>query len=341
MASVAVGAVASWLRSGAAVTAERLGITLPKPVQPLPEIPAGVSLGIDGVSPVHHPELGVLPDRHRPGGAAKVSTEDWDLRVTGRVDREITLDYETLLDRPMIEVDATIACVSNEVGGDLVGTARWLGCRLDDLLDEAGVDPSADQVVGRSVDGFTAGFPTAVLDGRDAIVAVGMNGEPLPTDHGYPARLIVPGLYGYVSATKWLSEIELTRFDEFEGYWIPRGWDVEAPVEPASRGSTPPESAPRCPPAEALGRRGRLGPDPGDRAGRGRPWTTVRGSRPPWARSTRARPGASGESTSCPSPGEHTLAVRATDAEGETQTSRTTRPGPNAATGHHTMEYSR
>lgn len=335
VASVAVGAVASWLRSGAAVTAERLGITLPKAAQPLPDIPPDVSLGIDGVSPFITP----TSDFYRIDTALvvpRVSTDDWTLKVTGRVDDEVTLDYETLLERPMIELDATIACVSNEVGGDLVGTARWLGCRLDDLLAEAGIDPSADQVVGRSVDGFTAGFPTAVLDGRDAIIAVGMNGDPLPTDHGYPARLIVPGLYGYVSATKWLAEIELTRFDEFEGYWIPRGWDVEAPVVPASRIDTPRNGA-NVPAGQTLS----VG---------GVAWAPVQGIAAvevsvdggPWEQ---ARLGEEYLGTTwrqwgvdlVPTPGEHTIAVRATDAEGETQTAEITRPGPNAATGHHTI----
>ena len=336
VASVALATVASWLRNGAAVTAERLGVTLPKPAQPLPDIPPQVSVGIEGVEPFITPNSRfyridtalVVP---------KVSTEDWQMSVTGKVAEEITLDYAELLDRPMIEVDATIACVSNEVGGDLVGTARWLGCRLDDLLDEAGVDPSADQVVGRSVDGFTAGFPTAILDGRDAIVAVGMNGEPLPTDHGYPARLIVPGLYGYVSATKWLAEIELTRFDEFEGYWIPRGWDAEAPVVTASRIDTP-----------------RFGADvPAGRplAVGGVAWAMIRGIESvevsidggPWES---ARLGQEYSGTTwrqwayefVPDPGDHSIAVRAIDTDGDVQTAERTRPGPNAATGHHTVD---
>lgn len=338
VASAALGAAASWLRSGAAVTAERLGIALPKPVQPLPDIPPDVSLGIDGVDPFITPNS----EFYRIDTALvvpRVSTDDWDLSITGKVGQEITLDYETLLERPMMEVDATIACVSNEVGGDLVGTARWLGCRLDDLLEEAGIDPSADQIVGRSVDGFTAGFPTAVLDGRDAIVAIGMNGEPLPTDHGYPARLIVPGLYGYVSATKWLSEIELTRFDEFEGYWIPRGWDVEAPVVPASRIDTPKNGA-----QVQSGQTQSIG---------GVAWAPINGIASvevsiddgPWEQ---AQLGQDYKGTTwrqfgfdfVPAAGEHTIAVRATDTEAETQTSDVTRPGPNAATGYHTIEIS-
>ena len=140
----------------------------------------------------------------------------------------------------MIERDITLTCVSNEVGGQLAGNARWLGTRLDALLDEAGVQAGADQVVGRSVDGFECGFPVAVaMDGRDALVAVGMNGEPLPIEHGFPARLVVPGLYGYVSATKWLTEIELTTFADFDHYWLRRGWAQEAPIKLMSRIDTP------------------------------------------------------------------------------------------------------
>lgn len=169
----------------------------------------------------------------------QVPAETWTMTVTGLVDRTLSLTYDDLLGRQLIERDITLTCVSNTVGGGLIGTARWVGARLDDLLDEAGIDPAADQIVGRSVDGYTCGFPVAALDGRDALIAVAMNGEPLPLEHGFPARLIVPGLYGYVSATKWLSEIELTTFDAFDHYWVPRGYAAEAPIKPQSRIDTP------------------------------------------------------------------------------------------------------
>ncbi len=140
----------------------------------------------------------------------------------------------------MIERDITLTCVSNEIGGHYVGNARWLGTRLDDLLREAGVQPGSDQVVGRSVDGFACGFPVAdAMDGRDALVVVGMNGEPLPIEHGFPVRLVVPGLYGFVSATKWLTEIELTTFAAFDHYWLRRGWAQKAPIKLMSRIDTP------------------------------------------------------------------------------------------------------
>jgi DMSO/TMAO reductase YedYZ molybdopterin-dependent catalytic subunit len=301
----------------------------------LPEVSPEVEVGVDGVSSFITPN-----DRFYRIDTAllvpRVSVDDWELRVHGRVGRELRLDFDALLDRPMVELDATIACVSNEIGGDLVGTARWLGCRLDDLLAEAGIDPSADQVVGRSVDGFTAGFPVSVLDGRDAIVAVGMNGEVLPTDHGYPARLVVPGLYGYVSATKWLTEIELTRFDELVGYWIPRGWDREAPVVTSSRIDTPRDGA-----EVAAGRPVAVG---------GVAWAPVRGISAVEVqlddgRWQPAEMGAHHAATTWRQwrfvarldPGEHRLRVRAVDAEGGVQPGEDAPPGPNAASGWHTV----
>jgi hypothetical protein len=152
------------------------------------------------------------------------------------VDEELSFTFDDLLGRTVVEHDITLTCVSNTPGGELVGNARWLGVRLDELLAEAGVQPGADQLVGRSIDGYTCGFPLeAATDGRNAMVAFGMNGEPLPLAHGFPARLIVPGLYGYVSATKWLVEIEVTRFDEFDQYWVPRGYADRAPVKLMSR----------------------------------------------------------------------------------------------------------
>src|SRR6185312_8773986 len=150
--------------------------------------------------------------------------------------------------RPLIERDVTLTCVSNEIGGKLIGNARWIGAPLKDLLEEAGVQPGADQIVTRSVDGFTIGTPTAVaIDGRDAMLAVAMNGEPLPIDHGFPVRMIVPGLYGYVSACKWITEIELSRFEDFDAYWVPRGWSQQAPIKSESRIDTRRDGAQRDP----------------------------------------------------------------------------------------------
>ena len=173
--------------------------------------------------------------------APVVDTASWSLRIYGMVDRETTLTYEDLIGLPMFEQYVTISCVSNEVGGDLVGNAKWTGVRLREVLAIAGVQAGATQLVGGSVDGWTAGMPTAwVMDpAREPMIAVKMNDEPLPVIHGFPARLIIPGLYGYVSATKWLSELQLTTLEAFDGYWVPLGWAKEAPILTQSRIDTP------------------------------------------------------------------------------------------------------
>jgi DMSO/TMAO reductase YedYZ molybdopterin-dependent catalytic subunit len=170
----------------------------------------------------------------------QVDPTTWTLKIHGMVDKPLTLTYAQLLARPMIERYITLCCVSNPVGGDLVGNALFLGAPLKDLLEEVGVHAGADQVVGRSADGFTAGSPTAVLmDGRDAMLAVGMNGEPLPTAHGFPVRVVVPGLYGYVSATKWITELEVTTFAAFDAYWVQRDWVPTGTIQTESRIDTP------------------------------------------------------------------------------------------------------
>ena len=166
----------------------------------------------------------------------QVPKDSWSLHIHGMVDREITLTFADLLKRPTIERYVTLSCVSNEIGGDLVGNALFQGVRFKDVLDEAGVQPGATQVVSRSIDGWSCGSPTSVImDGRDAMIAIATNGEPLPPEHGYPVRLVVPGLYGYVSATKWVTEIELARWEDFDGYWVPRGWSKEGPVKTMAR----------------------------------------------------------------------------------------------------------
>ena len=170
----------------------------------------------------------------------QVDPADWSLRFTGMVDNPFELTFDDILAMDLSEHVITLSCVSNRVGGNLVGNAVWTGVPLAELLDRAGVQPGADQVVGRSVDDWTAGFPTGVVhDGRNAILAVGMNGEPLPTRHGFPARLVVAGLYGYVSAVKWIEEISLTTWDGFDGYWVPRGWSKEGPMKTQSRIDVP------------------------------------------------------------------------------------------------------
>ena len=215
---------------------QRAEVVLPAPVERA--VPAVADLKTPGITSI------VTPNKtfYRIDEALIVPTVDlpqWRLRITGMVDRPFELDFDELLAEPLIERWVTLACVSNEVGGELVGNARWLGVRLSSLLKRAGVQAGATQVVGRSVDGFTTGFPLeAALDDRDALVAVGMNGEPLPYNHGFPARLVVPGLYGFVSATKWLREVHLTTWD-FDPYWARRGWAKQGPIKIQSRIDTP------------------------------------------------------------------------------------------------------
>ena len=244
------------------------------------------------------------------------------------VERPFTLTYAELLALPQIEADVTLSCVSNEIGGDLAGNARWQGVLLADLLQRAGVRSGATQVLGRSVDGFTAGFPTEVaLDGRDAMVAIAMNGVPLPASHGFPARLVVPGLYGYVSATKWLAAIELTRFDEVDGYWIPRGWSKEGPIKTQSRidvASREVIAGVAWAPTRGIER------------------VEVRVDERPWQEATLAA--ALNDDTwrqwFMPwdaTPGQYVIAVRATDGTGATQTAERTGVAPNGASGHHTI----
>ncbi len=212
------------------------GADIPAAVDPVGALPAGAELAVAGITPLvvsnrafYRIDTNLLTPR--------IDVATWSLNVDGMVDHPYSLTYAELLAMEMHEQYVTIACVSNEVGGDLVGNALWKGVRLRELLDRAGVRQGATQIVGHSFDGWTAGFPTAWLDDpdREALVAVAMNGEPLPAEHGYPARLIVPGLYGYVSATKWLTTIGLTTLEAFNGYWVPLGWAKEAPILTQSR----------------------------------------------------------------------------------------------------------
>lgn len=318
------------------VAAARAAVVLPSPSSPAPPLPAKVSVGVPGAESF----VTRNADFYRIDTALTVpqmEPKDWRLRVHGRVKRPLTLTYEQLLARPMVERYITLACVSNEVGGELVGNARWLGVPIKDLLDEVEPDGGADQVVSRSVDGYTAGTPTAALrDGRDALLAVGMNGEPLPVEHGFPVRMVVPGLYGYVSATKWLTELELSRFSDFSAYWVRRDYAALAPVKTQSRIDTP-----------AAGKRLEQGlvmvAGVAWAQHRGVSAVEVRVDDGPWQQAQLAAVPSvdTWRQWSWPwqaTPGKHRLQVRATDNTGQVQTGRVHKPLPDGATGRHTIE---
>jgi DMSO/TMAO reductase YedYZ molybdopterin-dependent catalytic subunit len=331
---VVAAVVGRWFSLRRDVSAERAGVELPQPASPAPPLPPEVDANLPRMSPF----VTSNPLFYRIDTALivpQVSPEGWRLRIHGRVRNPLTFTYSELLRRPMIERYITLCCVSNEVGGGLIGNARWLGVRVSDLLAEADPEPGADQVVSRSNDGYTAGTPTAVLrDGRDAMLAVGMNGEPLPIDHGFPVRMLVPGLYGYVSATKWLTELELTSFADYDAYWVRRGWANQAPIKLQSRIDAP---GPRAKAgavvvggvawAQHVGVSGvELRVDDG-------PWLAARLYDVPsidtWRQWTVAW-----EAT----PGKHLLTVRARDANGRLQDEDQRPVLPDGATGWHSVE---
>jgi DMSO/TMAO reductase YedYZ molybdopterin-dependent catalytic subunit len=309
---------------------------VPAPGATAPPLPSGASLDVPGITPIVTPN----EDFYRIDTELLVPRLDastWSLEVNGMVDTPFTINYDELIGMPLIEQHVTIACVSNEVGGRLVGNAKWRGVRLRDLLDRAGVQDGATQIVGRAHDGWTAGFPTSwvTTPEREAMVAVAMNDEPLPPDHGYPARLIVPGLYGYVSATKWLTNIELTRLEDFDAYWVPRGWAKEAPILTQSRIDRPNDGQtvqPGTVPIAGVA----WAPD------RGVSRVEVQVDDGEWVEADLSTPISDAtwvqwvlrwEATS----GDHQVKVRATDGTGEVQTAETSRPDPDGSRGHHTI----
>lgn len=335
VAAVGTGA-GRWLASSRLVEQVRAAVRLPRPQQSAPAVPAGAELDVPGLSPLFTPNEAF----YRIDTALTVPHVDpstWSLEVRGMVDHPFTVTYDDLLAMPHLETDVTLSCVSNEVGGGLVGNARWQGVPLHVLLERAGVQPGATQLLGRSVDGFTAGFPVELATALpEALVAVAMNGEALPVEHGFPARIVVPGLYGYVSAVKWLAAIELTTFDAEQGFWIPRGWAVEGPVKTQSR-----IDVPRAGSSVPAGRA----------AVAGVAWAPtraierveVRVDDGPWVE---ARLGTALSVDTWrqwvyewdATPGAHTLTVRATDGTGETQTAERTPVAPDGASGHHSVD---
>lgn len=320
------------------VAGDRNTSTLPRPRTPAPPIPDDVQ-----------PKGVALPSFITPSTdfyrvdttlvTPQLSRGDWRLRIHGMVDREITYSFDDLAAFEVVEVVTTLACVSNPVGGNLISTGVWTGYRVADLLAATRVHSDADMALSTSIDGFTAGTPVdAFTDGRAALLAVGLNGQPLPIDHGYPARLVVPGLYGYVSATKWVVDVELTRFDRAKAYWTREGWAERAPIKTESRIDVP-RSGQKVP----------IGPV----VFGGVAWAQNRGVRAvevriddgPW------QPAELGASYSnetwrlwrfpwrAESVGKHAITVRATDNSGATQTSDEAFPIPDGATGWHTVNF--
>lgn len=316
-------------------------LVLPSPAVSAAAIPSGASVGVEGATSFITPNS----DFYRIDTALAVpelASEDWMLRIHGLVEEEITIDMNELLNLPLEEHYTTLACVSNPVGGDLIGNAKWLGYPIRELLARARPLGEADMVLSRSVDGWTASTPLEVLTDEDraCLLAVGMNGEPLPAQHGYPARMVVPGLYGYVSATKWVTELEVTRFDAETAYWTDRGWDAEGPVLVASRIDVPRPSA-QVQSGEELVVAGtawaqhegiedvQVRLDDGD-------WESVE-----LADEVNIDTWRQWRHTFADvAPGAHSVTVRAINAAGETQTSERQSPIPNAATGHHGIEFS-
>ena len=297
--------------------------------------PLATSLNIPGISPFYTPNA----DFYRVDTALitpQLQASSWQLKIHGMVDNPMTITFDELMKMPMIEQDITLTCVSEAVGGGYVGNARWQGTLLADVLRKAGIQSGADQIVMRDVKGMTIGVATEpVMDGRKSLLAVGMNGQPLPAAHGYPVRVVVPGLYGYVSATKWVVDMEFTTFGAFDAYWVKQGWSQQAVIKTESRIDVPKaRSSVTAGQVTIAGvawaqHRGieavevsvdgtwyeaKLAPQ--DTIGTWRQWYYV------WDATT---------------PGLHVLQVRATDKTGYTQTAVVQKPQPNGATGYHTI----
>ena len=329
--AAAAGSVAGTVRRSAAAARDLL--ILPRPARTAPAVPAGAQSPVAGVVDV----VTANQDFYRIDTAftvPQVDPETWTLRVHGLVENEITMTFAELLDAELVEAWVTLTCVSNPIGGDLAGNARWLGLPVREVLARARPLPGADMVLSRSADGFTASTPLPILtDDRDALLAVGMNGEPLPLDHGFPVRMVVPGLYGYVSATKWLVDLEVTRFADQQAYWTQRGWSELGPIKTASRIEVPRAGARVAAGAVAVG---------------GTAWAQHTGlakvevqvDDDPWETVTLA------EEISVDTwrqwswqwdatPGEHTLRVRASDPVNGPQTGERAGVLPDGATGWH------
>jgi DMSO/TMAO reductase YedYZ molybdopterin-dependent catalytic subunit len=337
-ALVVVGGAVGRVFGNAAAAASRAGIRLPRSARPATPVPAGAQADVEGISSF----VTSNRDFYRVDTALRipdVPAEGWNLRIHGMVDRELNLTFRDLLDMPLVDHRITLTCVSNEVGGPYVGNAVWTGVLIRDLLARAGVQSGADAIKTTSADKWSAGTPLeAVTDDRNAMIAIGMNGEPLPLAHGFPARVVVPGLYGYVSATKWLVDLEVTRFADFKAYWTTRDYDAQAPIKFSSRIDVPKsfQTFPRD--------RVRVG---------GVAWAQTVGIQ---RVEVKVDDGAWQEATLATedtvetwrqwswqwddaTEGTHKLTIRATNKNGETQTSDRARIRPNGTTGWHSVQF--
>ena len=311
-------------------------LRLPSPVAPLPPLAAVDNLPIRGLSSFVTPnnsfyrvDTAIILPQVAPAG--------WQLRIHGMVAKEMTLTFDDLLRLPLVEDWITLCCVSNPVGGPYIGNAKWLGTKIAPLLRAAGIRAGAEQMLCTSVDGFTSGTPVqTVKDGRDALLAVGMNGSPLPVAHGFPVRLVVPGLYGYVSACKWITDIKVTTWASESAYWAQRGWSQQAPIKTECRIDVPSLSNTNL----SVGKRQIAGVAWAQH--KGVDAVEVRVDRGPWQHAKLASvPGIDTwrqwvldwDATR----GNHVIEARATDATGYTQTAAQAPPEPNGATGYPTI----
>ncbi|MCU1669861.1 MAG: oxidoreductase molybdopterin binding protein [Blastococcus sp.] len=338
-AAVIAGGSGRLLQRRFEVADERSRLTLPTPASPAAALPAGADLGtaVPGLTPLFTGNR----DFYRVDtaiSAPQIRPADYRLTLTGMFDspREYSLP-DLYRRKDLIERDITLTCVSNEVGGTLAGSARWLGVPLGTFLRENGVRAESSQLVCRSVDGMTIGAPTrSALDVEDAMLAFGMNGEPLPIDHGFPVRMVIPGLYGYVSACKWLTAIEATTFEAFDAYWVQRLWARQGPIKVESRIDTPAPSS-----TFAAGRRAIAGVAWAQTRGISR--VEVRVDQGSWAEA-RLSPEVGADlwrQWVVPhdfGPGPHQISVRATSGDGELQTEARADPFPAGASGWHTIQ---
>ena len=312
------------------VASSRAAIRLPTPVEKV-TLPPGVQLPVKGITPF----MTKNADFYRVDTALtlpRLRAQDWVLKIHGMVGKELSLTYAELLELPLVERATTITCVSNEVGGKLAGTAVWLGYPVSELLEQVAPAAEADMVLSTSVDGMTISTPLeALTTGRDALLAIAMNGEPLPVEHGFPARLVVPGLYGYVSATKWVTDLKVTRFDRDEAYWTPRGYDATAPIKLASRVDVPASFA-----KLTIGKTAVAGVAWAQTIGiakvqvrvDGGPWQDARLAEVP-GRNTWVQWVYEWDAT----PGNHSISSRAIDLDGNEQVEARARIRPNGTTG--------